>query len=114
MRRLGFAALTVAIMSGGAFAQDDDDEEAAFDEALRNFGVTAGEAWGCSAEEARSEVEQNVLRAHAGVVRLFGLDRGFAFAAAFGAGAAVPIAPEDCPAQIAAFEDGLAAARMPE
>ncbi|MEQ9259962.1 MAG: hypothetical protein RIG84_12790 [Roseovarius sp.] len=91
-----------------------EDDEAAFDDALRNFGLTAGMAWQCSAEDMRESVDARTLNAYSGILRLFGSDRAFGFAASYGVGIAADIQDEDCAARIAAFEDGLASAQALE
>lgn len=104
MRLVGLALLVVA--AGVAPALADDEEE--FDAALRNFGLTAGAAWQCTAEADRAKVDDQVLEAFNRISQLFGTDRAFGFAAAFGAAAAMEVNAADCEAQVAAFTDGMA------
>jgi hypothetical protein len=102
--------LTIALgVSGPSLAQDDEEE--IFDQSIRNFGFEAGAAWQCSAEDARGAAESDALTAYNGLVRLFGTDRAFGFAAAFGAGTTATVPKEECDSHIAAFEDGMAASR---
>lgn len=104
--------LALCCVAAPSFAQDD--EEAVFDEALRNFGLTAGMAWQCSPEEMRESVDDRTLEAFTGILRFFGSDRAYAFAASYGVGIAAEVKPEDCAGHIAAFEDGLAEAESRE
>lgn len=106
--KTGLALLALGLSAHPSLA----DEEQDFDEALRNFGFTAGSAWQCSQDVTRDEVDGQVLRAFNGIAQLFGTDRAFGFAAGFGAGAATETPETDCAAQIAAFQDGIASAGM--
>lgn len=108
MKQKPLLIMAVCCFAAPTVAQENDD--AAFDEALRNFGLTAGMAWQCSAEDARESVDIQALEAFQGIVRLFGSDRAFGFAAAYGVGIAAEMDPEDCADRIAAFEDGMASA----
>ena len=60
------------------------DEEEAFDEKLREFGYWSGAAHGCVAEAKQPEVERKVLETFNRIGQLFGTDRAFFYAAAFG------------------------------
>lgn len=108
MIKKSFFILAICCVAAPAIAQDED--EAAFDDALRNFGLTAGMAWQCSPEDMRESVDARTLEAYSGILRLFGSDRAFGFAASYGVGIAADIQDEECAARIAAFEDGLASA----
>lgn len=103
-----FLVLALCCVAAPTIAQDED--EAAFDDALRNFGLTAGMAWQCSPEDMRESVDARTLEAYSGILRLFGSDRAFGFAASYGVGIAADVEDSDCAARIAAFEDGLASA----
>lgn len=103
--------LTLALCCIAAPMAANENDESAFDDALRNFGLTAGIAWQCSAEDMRESVDVRTLEAYSGILRLFGSDRAFGFAASYGVGIAADIEDEDCAARIAAFEDGLASAK---
>ena len=85
-----------------AMAQTEQDD-AAFDEALRNFGFTAGATLQCADTAERPRVEADALKAHSGIVRLFGSDSAFLYAAAFGAGSVMTIERDKCAEYQAAF-----------
>lgn len=90
------------------FAQTSDtDNEETFDQSLRTFGYLAGNAWQCSAEEAKPAIVDDVHYAYNGLVRLFGSERAFFFAAAFGAGTVDDINTEQCDQFIADFKQDM-------
>lgn len=106
---LSFSALlpALALAQSGSLGQRLQDEDARFEEAIRDFGFTSGAAWQCSAPEAQSGVESEVMRAYAGLVRLFGTDRAFFYAAAFGAGTGMAIDKGKCAEYIADFRKAM-------
>lgn len=79
-----------------AAAAGADDEEA-FEEKLREFGYWYGAAFGCAPQAKQAEVERQVLDAYHSIARLFGTDRAFFYAAAFGHGTSVKIEGQKCP-----------------
>ncbi len=113
---LRLVTMLALLICSPLFAQttDADDEDETFDQALRSFGYTAGAAWQCSAEEARASLLDEVNRAYSGLVRLFGTDRAFFFAAAFGAGTVDAIEETRCQQFITEFEEGMQSATEPE
>lgn len=103
------AALATALLAFGPARAQEIDEEAAFDEALNQFGYAGGAAWQCSDETARETVLGQATDVFHRLTQLFGTDRAFTFAAAFGAGTVDAIAPDACDSYIAGFADGLEA-----
>lgn len=80
------------------------DEEEALDNKIREFGYWSGAAFGCVAEAKQAEVERQVLDAFTNISRLFGTDRAFFYAAAFGRGTTTKTEPEKCPAFLEEFQ----------
>jgi hypothetical protein len=86
----------------------DDAEEEAFDEQLRAFGYWSGTAFGCVEEAKQAEVERKVLDTFNGIARLFGTDRAFFFAAAFGNGTTNKVDAAKCPEFLDKFQKATA------
>jgi hypothetical protein len=78
-----------------------------FDESVRNFGFTSGAAHQCAGPAKRPEIESDALRAFSGLVRLFGSDHAFMYAAAFGAGSTMQIDRSKCPEHLASFSKSM-------
>ena len=68
------------------------------DSALRKFGYVSGQAFACQTKEEQAKLEKTALNVATNILRLFGSDRAFFYAAAFGAGAAEPVDQAKCPA----------------
>lgn len=105
-RTARMGALAVLLACTPALAQKTDDE-AAFDDALGQFGYAGGAAWQCSEEGARDAVLGQVTEVFHRLTQLFGTDRAFTFAAAFGAGTVDTIDAEACDGYVTGFADGL-------
>jgi hypothetical protein len=84
-----------------------EDEDVKFEESIRNFGFVSGAAYQCLPEAERTAHDREVLRAYSGIVRLFGSDRAFFYAAAFGAGTSMPIDKAECAGYIADFRAAM-------
>ena len=84
-----------------------DDEEEAFDEKLREFGYWSGAAFACVGEAKQAEVERKVLDNFNGIARLFGTDRAFYYAAAFGNGTTHKVDPAKCPEFLDKFQKAI-------
>jgi type II secretory pathway pseudopilin PulG len=118
-KRLLVVAVLAACCSAAAFAQQasaqapaqakaaDDDEEM-FDEKLRQFGYWSGAAFACVGEAKQAEVERKVLDTFNGIARLFGTDRAFFYAAAFGNGTTHKVDPAKCPEFLDKFQKATA------
>jgi hypothetical protein len=91
-----------------AQAQAADDEEEAFDDKLRAFGYWSGAAFACVGEAKQAEVERKVLETFNGIARLFGTDRAFFYAAAFGNGTTHKVDPARCPEFLDKFQKATA------
>jgi hypothetical protein len=92
-----------------ATAAAPSDAEEAFDEKLREFGYWSGAAHGCVPEAKQAEVERKVLETFQSISRLFGTDRAFFYAAAFGRGTSVKVEAAKCPEFLEKFEKATAA-----
>lgn len=100
---LAIALLALPLL---AFAAANDDE-AHFDEAVRDFGFTSGAALQCAAAGQKAQIEAQALKAYSGIVRLFGSDQAFFYASAFGAGAVMSFDKQKCPEYKASFEKSM-------
>ena len=105
-------ALTVTGMLGFAIpasAQEETDkEDEEFVAAVKDFGYAGGVAWKCAAEgDPRTDIERQAMVSYNGLVRLFGTDDAFLFAAAFGAGTSSTVEKSECEAFAKAFREGL-------
>lgn len=94
----GTAAAQQGAAPQGAKPAVDDEEK--MDTALRKFGFVSGQAFQCHTKEEQARLERTALNAGTNILRLFGSDRAFYFAAAFGAGVTEPMDPKACPAAI--------------
>jgi hypothetical protein len=102
------ACLLCALMfSAPVVASTGEDEDARFEESVRNFGFTSGAAHQCAESTTRPQIESDALKAFSGLVRLFGTDHAFMYAAAFGAGSAMQIDRSKCPDYAASFSKSM-------
>lgn len=104
---LAVAALLPAFASAQSSAVSADDEDLKFEESIRSFGFVSGAAWQCLPEAQRTAHDREVLTAYSGLVRLFGSDRAFFYAAAFGAGTGTSIDKTRCAAYIEDFRAAM-------
>ena len=84
-----------------------EDEDLRFEESIRNFGFLSGAAYQCLPEADRTAHDREVLKAYSGLVRLFGSDRAFFYAAAFGAGTSMSIDKAKCAGYIEDFRAAM-------
>ena len=99
--------LTLSLAVAAQTRQAGDDEEQ-MDTALRKFGYVSGQAFSCHTKEQQTKLERTALDVGTNVLRLFGSDRAFFFAAAFGAGASEQVDAAKCPAVIKEAEQMIA------
>lgn len=102
------AAAFMLMLPGVAPAQQAGptmDEEERMDSAMRKYGYISGEAYSCHTKEQQLKLERTAINVATNILRLFGSDRAFIFAAAFGAGAVQKMEPKDCPAVIKQAEE---------
>jgi hypothetical protein len=116
MRIRLLAAALAALLPALAFAQPatpaaGDDDDVQFEVSLRNFGFLSGAAYQCIPESERTAHDREVLRAYSGLVRLFGSDRAFFYAAAFGAGTSMQIDKKECAGYVADFRAAMKSSR---
>jgi hypothetical protein len=83
------------VLAAGA-AQAQQDPEEMFDEQIRQGGYTAGLALQCAPADRKVAVEREIVNRSNEIVRLFGSDRAFYYAASFGAGAEAKYNSADC------------------
>ena len=84
-----------------------EQEELRFEESIRNFGFVSGAAYQCLPESDRTAHDREVLRAFSGLVRLFGSDRAFFYAAAFGAGTSMSLDKTKCAGYVEDFKAAM-------
>lgn len=89
-----------------AIAQSADEEEK-FDDAIQQFGYVSGAALQCAASNQSPNIERDALRAFTGITRLFGSDRAFFYAAAYGAGATSSIDRSKCAQYLRQFQASM-------
>jgi hypothetical protein len=113
---LACALFSASLFIGTALAQQPAakaaapaNEEEMFDNKLREFGYWSGAAYGCVPAAKQLEVERKVLESFNHIARLFGTDRAFFYAAAFGNGTTIKIDAQKCPDFLAKFEKATAA-----
>lgn len=80
------------------------DEEEKFDEKLKEFGYWSGAAFSCVADARKAEIERKIIDTYQRIARLFGTDRAFFYAAAFGRGTGFEIEKSECPSFLEKFE----------
>lgn len=107
--RTARTGVLVALVTCSPVLAQEIDDEAAFDDALSQFGHAGGAAWQCSDEAGQSTILGQVSDVFHRLTQLFGTERAFTFAAAFGAGTVDTIEAADCDGYIVGFADGLEA-----
>jgi hypothetical protein len=84
-----------------------EQEDLRFEESIRNFGFVSGAAYQCLPEAQRTAHDREVLTAFSGLVRLFGSDRAFFYAAAFGASTSMSLDKAKCSSYIEDFRAAM-------
>jgi hypothetical protein len=111
MRVRLFALAVAVLLPVLAGAQEKpasvEDEDLLFEESIRNFGFVSGAAYQCLPEAERAAHDREVLKAYTGLVQLFGTDRAFFYAAAFGAGTGMSIDKAKCASYIEDFRAAM-------
>lgn len=79
-------------------------EDQRFEDSIRGFGFLSGAVYQCLPASGRTAHDREVLKAYSGIVRLFGSDRAFFFAAAYGAGTGASIDKAKCASFIEDFK----------
>jgi len=87
-------------------AQSPDQEEK-FDDAIEQFGYISGVAFQCAKLNNAPSLERDVMRVFSGITRLFGSDRAFFYAAAYGAGATANIDRNKCADYTRQFQQAI-------
>lgn len=98
---------THAIAEQPSLASKPVDEEEALDNAIEQFGYTSGMAFQCSSSNQAVAVEKDALKVFTGITRLFGSDRAFFYAAAYGTGATSSIDRTQCSQYIQKFQEAV-------
>jgi hypothetical protein len=104
---LAVAALLPVLAAAQSKPAPSEDEDLKFEESIRNFGFVSGAAYQCLPEADRGGHDREVLKAYSGLVRLFGTDRAFFYAAAFGAGTSTGIDKAKCAAYLEDFRAAM-------
>jgi hypothetical protein len=106
-----FATLLLCALPQTQIAQQTtapEDEEEKMDEALRKLGYVSGQALQCQTAAAeKKKFEKTALDIANGILRLFGSDRAFYFAAAYGAGFTEKIEQSKCSEAIRRYETAI-------
>ena len=84
-----------------------EQEDERFENAIRDFGFVSGAAYQCLPDAERAAHDREVLKAFSGLVSLFGSDRAFFYAAAFGAGTSMSIDKAKCASHIEDFRAAM-------
>jgi hypothetical protein len=90
------SALEPAAVSQAQPPSEEADDEA-LDESFRRYGRAAGAAYQCAPAADKLRVVDDVRHAYTRIGQLFGTDRAFFFAAAFGNGSDQPFDKARCP-----------------
>ena len=99
-------ALALFTLQGSASAQvPTEEQEEQMDASFRKFGYVTGQAFACHTKEQQKNLEATAFTVGTNILRLFGSDRAFFFAAAFGAGGAQAVDAAKCPALIKQAEE---------
>lgn len=106
---LAFTALLPVLAVAQQKLDPAEEEDVKFEESIRNFGFVSGLAYQCLPEADRTAHEREVMKAYSGLVRLFGSDRAFFYAAAFGAGTSTSVDKAKCAGHIADFRSAMQA-----
>lgn len=119
IKRSIFAAslATGLLVSSPVIAQDkaaptEAESDEAFDEALNQFGYAAGVTFQCGEGMEKAQALHRIQQVFNRLNQLFGTDRAFSFAAAFGAGSVDKIEPAKCDAYKRGFYDALKARNL--
>lgn len=100
------------VLAQAADEPAEEQTEEAFDEALNQFGYAAGVTHQCSDADAKAQTLYRVQQVFNRLTQLFGSDRAFYFAAAFGAGSVDKIEEGSCDSYKRAFWDALKARNL--
>lgn len=96
-KRLAVGVALVAVQGVAMAQMPSDAEEEKLDMTLRKFGYVSGQAFQCHSKEQQLKLEKTALNVGTNILRLFGSDRAFYFAAAFGAGSSEQLDAKKCP-----------------
>ncbi len=110
MKKLLLFLAVILLMNHGsmsAIAQEANSEEEALDRAIEGFGYTSGIAFQCLPPEEAAELEQDAIKAFTGIIRLFGSDRAFFYAAAYGSGATAEVDRSQCEQRVREFREAI-------
>lgn len=99
-----FLVTGIGVAQQPAPAQPADEEEQ-MDASLRKMGYISGQACQCQTDPAgKTKIERQSLDIANGILRLFGSDRAFSYAATFGAGITADLDPKKCPDALKEYE----------
>lgn len=90
-----------------AIAQNADKDDEKFDNAIQEFGYLSGNAFQCAGSKQSQSIETGAMKAFTGISRLFGTDRAFFYAAAYGVGATSTIDKAKCQEYLRRFQDTM-------
>lgn len=90
-----------------AIAQNVETDDEEFDNAIQQFGYISGNAFQCASSEQSQSIETEAMKAFNGIARLFGTDRAFFYAAAYGVGATSKIDRAKCKEYIRQLQETM-------
>lgn len=104
---VGINSAIASALPTGVIAQSSDEEEK-LDDAIQQFGYVSGAAFQCAKPNQQAPtMEREVMRVFSGITRLFGTDRAFFYAAAYGAGATASIDRNKCADYTRQFQQSI-------
>jgi hypothetical protein len=103
---VGMSSAIAAPQAPGVSTPSPDEEEK-LDNAIEQFGYVSGVAFQCTQLNNAPSLEGEVMRVFSGITRLFGSDRAFFYAAAYGAGAITSIDRDKCADYTRQFQQAI-------
>jgi len=94
----------VAMAASGAEPKKGSDADDEFMLGIRKAGVMVGQAFACTAEQARPSVGQDALQLANEIATHFGLRAAFIFSGSFGYGSGHAFDTGTCPATLADYK----------
>jgi hypothetical protein len=116
MKKLLLSIIVIGIVNGWSIcgiaqqptnSQQPVDEEETLDNAIEKFGYESGIAFQCVSSNEAVALQQDAIQAFTGISRLFGSDRAFFYAAAYGSGATAKVDLSQCAQRVREFREAI-------